>query len=243
VAGEQERLSSDAWAPPWIRHEHYARYRFAAGLVNGGCVVDCACGDGTSSVLLAARAECVRAFDVDAEAIECARARHATPNLSFAVADATCLPVGDGTAHAYVSLETIEHLPDHEAFLSEAVRVLDPRHGVFICSTPDREVYSPGDAAFDRPWNRFHVREHSAQEFVDLLNGSFGSVDLYGQNPKSPRLTNAKYRLGSVASPRLAVAMNQMLKLPRLLYDRPERHEVVPVQRNRRYEYLVAVCR
>jgi SAM-dependent methyltransferase len=243
LAAEQERLSSDAWAPPWIRHEHFARYRFGASLVEGGHVVDCACGDGTSSALLAARAEHVHAFDVDAQAIEHARARHTTPNISFAVADATRLPLADGTARAYVSLETIEHLPDQGAFLAEVVRVLDSERGVFICSTPDREVYSPGNEASDRPWNRFHVREHSAREFVELLNSYFGAVELYGQNGKSPLLTNAKHRLGTTASTRLAVTFNQVLKLPRLLHDRPGGHDVVPVAPNRRYEYLVAVCR
>ena len=44
-----ERLSDRGFMPTWVRHEHLARYEFAAGYVAGKVVVDCACGDGTGS--------------------------------------------------------------------------------------------------------------------------------------------------------------------------------------------------
>ena len=173
-----------------------ARYLFARELVEAQTVVDCACGDGTSSRLLADRAARVWAFDVSAEAIETARDAHDAVNIEFAVADAASLPLDDGVATAYVSLETIEHLPDDRAFLREVVRVLDKQRGFLVCSTPDREVYSPGDNPGAEPWNQFHSREYSSPEFMELLGRFFSSIELYGQNPKLRSTTRLKARLG-----------------------------------------------
>ena len=58
---------------------------------------------------------------------------------------------------------------------------------MLICSTPDRDVYNPGASPDSDPWNAFHVREYSQPEFVDLLGRHFERVELFGQNPKSPR--------------------------------------------------------
>lgn len=192
---EQERLS-DAWAPPWVRHEHLARYLFARDLlVEGSTVaVDCACGDGTSSVIFAERARHVWAFDIDPDAITTAREQKAVANVQYGVADAVALPLPAATAHAFVSFETIEHLADDEAFLREVVRVLDPS-GFFVCSTPDREVYSPGNGPADTPWNEFHVHEYAPDEFVALLSRHFARVEMYGQNEKRRGITAAKHRL------------------------------------------------
>ena len=52
MAVERERIADDARAPKWVRHEHLARYEFAAGYADGAVVVDCACGDGTCARIL-----------------------------------------------------------------------------------------------------------------------------------------------------------------------------------------------
>ena len=169
MAVEAERLSGDAWAPPWVRHEHMARYLFACDVTVGRLVIDCACGDGTSTRLLSKRSERVWGFDLAEAIVEKSRAANDDPNVSYGVADASALPLPDGAANAYVSLETIEHLPDEVAFLDEVVRVLDRRDGIFVCSTPDRDVYSPGNGPTDQPWNQFHLREYNASEFGALL--------------------------------------------------------------------------
>ena len=51
--------------------------------------------------------------------------------------------------------------------------------GMFIVSTPDRDIYS----AAHSPANPFHVRELTAPEFVTLLAGRFASVALLRQRP------------------------------------------------------------
>ena len=239
---ELERVTGSAWAPPWVRHAHLARYEFACDFVADRVAIDCACGDGTSSRMLATRASEVWAYDASPGAVDEARQANSAPNVAYEVADALELPVPDGLAGAYVSLETIEHLSDAAAFLREVVRVLAPS-GVFVCSTPDREVCSPGNTIESRPWNRFHVREYSQREFVELLGGLFDEVVLFGQNPRSPSATRVKGFVGRRLSSPPVVRFNQAAKLPRLAYDRLEHHLVVPAKPNSRYEILVAVCR
>ena len=166
---ELERAAFAGRIPPWIRHEHLARYRFAAERAVDKVVVDCASGDGTCALTVAERAREVLAFDISEEAVSSARSGATRSNVRFAVASATALPLPDDSADLYVSLETIEHLPDQETFLSEVVRVLK-QAGELICSTPDRDVCSPGNSIDSRPWNRFHVREYSQSELIVRLN-------------------------------------------------------------------------
>ncbi len=64
-----ERVSDDAWAPIWIRHQHVARFEWAAGFAAGCQVIDAACGAGYGSHLLletgSARGGCVRSLTRD----------------------------------------------------------------------------------------------------------------------------------------------------------------------------------
>ena len=203
-------------------------------------MVDCACGDGTCAQILAPTAREVHGFDLSPDAVESAQ-RKAIPGAVFAVADAARLPLDDGIATLYVSLETIEHLDNAEAFLSEVVRVLGP-DGSFICSTPDRDVYSPGASRESKPWNRFHLHEFTQAGFVELLGRYFEQIELFGQNAKSPAMTRARGVLARHTPGHLVVRLTQASKLPRLLYDRLDHHLVVPAEPRRRYELLTAVC-
>jgi SAM-dependent methyltransferase len=227
--------------PPWTKHEHLARYQFVAERAEEKVVVDCASGDGTCARILGERARKVLAFDLAEEAVASAQRGRVPGNIRFAVASATALPVPDDFADLYVSLETIEHLSDGDALLREAARVLKP-DGTLICSTPDRDVYSPGNFFDSRPWNRFHVREYSQSEFVALLGRHFEQIELFGQNPKRARLVQLRVSIGRWTPGHLIVRLNQALKLRRFLYDQLEHHLVLPVGPGQRYEILVAVC-
>jgi len=237
---ERERVTRRGFFPPWIRNEHKARYEFAARYCSGTTVVDCACGDGTFTRILASHARRVLAFDLAPQAINEAR-RVAPSNVDFRVADALCLPVDDESIDVFVSLETIEHLTDADSFLHEVLRLLKP-DGVFICSTPNREVYSPGYEAQSAPWNPFHVREYNQEEFTRLLGNYFLNVELFGQNPRSIKITHLKGWLARFIGRKTVVRINQLLKLPRFLHDKIEYHRVVPCREDKRYEILVAVC-
>jgi ubiquinone/menaquinone biosynthesis C-methylase UbiE len=239
---EQERVAGDKWLPVWVRNEHLARYRFAATLAPGKVVVDCASGDGLSGRLMAeAGAAFVYGYDLSPEAVEYARRVNGHANNKFEVASATALPLEDDAADLFVSLETIEHLDAVDEYLGEVIRVLRS-DSTFICSTPNRNVYSPGHTPESRPWNPFHVREYSPEELTRLLSAYFGQVELLGQNFRSKRRTAAMNSMGRVLPFDLAVRANQAMKIPRFAYDKVEHHEVVTLDGRREPEALVAVC-
>ena len=113
--------------PPWVRYQHLERYRWAAKFVAGKRVLDVACGTGYGTALLAnAGAAQVDGFDCSPEAVAFAKQTWALPNISFGAAITDRLPVPDGSYDCYVSFETIEHVEDDDALLTEATRVLRP---------------------------------------------------------------------------------------------------------------------
>lgn len=239
---ERERADEADFLPPWVRHEHLARYELAARRVQGRDVVDCACGDGTGSERYArAGARSVVAVDLSwAHWLSTSAAGR--PGVRFCAADAQSLPLRDDCADVVISLETIEHLPNADLFLAECVRVLRD-DGLLVCSTPDRYVYSPGIGADDPPWNRFHLHEFTAEEFTALAGRYFGDVEEFGQNPQSRLLCRWLDRLGGLLPAPGAVRLRQAMKLPRLLFDRPRHHRVVEAEPGRLYEYRVVTCR
>lgn len=236
---EQERMSEGGFMPPWVKAEHLARFLFAKERVLGKITVDCACGSGVGSKIFGLTAKQVLAFDISAADIE--RAKIGVPtNVSFALADATALPLASGAAEAYVSLETIEHLTNDDKFLAEVRRVLQSG-GVFVCSTPNRLVTNPGKSLDDKPANKYHVREYSLTEFVELLKKYFNSVELFGQNPQSKAKTKFISILAKFLPGNLVVRASQIFKLGRLVWDGNKNHKVEKVDFKKDYEYLMAV--
>jgi SAM-dependent methyltransferase len=88
-------------------------------------VLDIACGSGGISELLASQVHAsVTGVDIDARAIAAARARD-VPGCEFRVLDANePLPFPDGAFEAVFSNDSVHHLRDRRAVLSEWGRVL-----------------------------------------------------------------------------------------------------------------------
>ena len=168
--------------PALIENEHMARYHFATQFVRDKQVADIACGTGYGTQLLAgAGARSVRGIDLSEEAVKFSREHYDAPNVTFTVASAEQLtPVRDGEFDLVVSFETIEHLPNVEAYLDEMVRILRPG-GTFMVSTPDRRIASILYWLKRRPANQHHVREYTERELLDLLSKRFQIQAIYGQ--------------------------------------------------------------
>jgi ubiquinone/menaquinone biosynthesis C-methylase UbiE len=238
---EKERLSGNFLMPNWVATEHHARFRFVSGIQIGKVVVDCACGNGEGTDVFSVGSVSTRGFDVSEEAIAEAKQKCKNPVASFTLASGTKLPLHENFAEVYISLETIEHIDEDEAFLEEVSRVLKPG-GAFICSTPNRNVTNPGKAINDKPANVFHVREYSEQEFIALLKKYFSKVELYGQNRNALWKVKALATLGKYLPFHLAVRMHQAFKLA-AHYLRPvSYYELEKCESGIIHEYVTAVC-
>lgn len=238
-----ERLALHRFASPWLRNQHVARYRWAAGYAAGKRVLDLASGAGYGSgILRAGDARWVVSADLSPEAFrEAELPASGAGALRGVLADASRLPFRDASFDLYASFETIEHVEDDRAVVREARRVLAPG-GIFLCSTPEREVISPGRTLTDRPDNPFHVREYDRSEFESLLRTGFDRFAWYGQTPASE---GHKRRLGTLASlsPVLARKLHQVRNIVRLPGEGEARHAPYPLADASGWpEVLIAVC-
>ncbi len=160
-----------------ISYEHIHRYAFAALWCKDARVLDAACGEGYGSSLLAQSAASVTGVDISAEAVQHAAQRYTEQeSLDFRVADCTQLPFDSDQFDMVVSFETLEHLKQQEAMLSEFRRVLNPE-GFLILSSPDKAVYSEQRGFV----NEFHVRELYREELEKLIAVEFPVCRLLGQ--------------------------------------------------------------
>jgi SAM-dependent methyltransferase len=168
-----ERIIPDD-TEPGIVALHLKRYAFARDWTTGREVLDLGCGAGYGTAYLADTARRVVGADVDSTAIAYARDRYARPNVDFEVVDASALPFPAGSFDTVAAFEMIEHVEEAGAVVAEVARVLRPG-GTFVLSTPRV------DETTHTPENPYHRVEFSEADFRQLLEGRFGSVELYGQ--------------------------------------------------------------
>jgi len=174
-----ERMIPQASVPE-IFWEHVHRYRFAKRFVRNKRVLDIACGEGYGAFgLLRAGAASVVGVDISEEACENARQEY---GIDARCGSAESIPIPDASVDVVVSFETIEHLADPARFVREAKRVLAPRSGVFIVSTPNRPVYNRSGGR-----NPFHCAELDEREFRTLLQGQFTNVSVWSQASANAR--------------------------------------------------------
>jgi SAM-dependent methyltransferase len=146
----------------WFQR-HVVAYRFAAGLVSGGEVLDAGCGEGYGASMLAERATKVVGVDLEPDVVEHAQAAY--PSVRFQTGDLLSLPFDDASFDGVVTLQVIEHLQRPREFVSECARVLRPG-GVLVLATPNRITFSPQG----RIRNPFHTVEFSATELRSVLD-------------------------------------------------------------------------
>lgn len=102
-------------------------------------VIDVGCGAGTQAILWAELGHSVRALDVNEPLLQVGRQRCRERGLpvQFELGTATALPFETASADVCLLPELLEHVPDWESCLKEAVRVVRPG-GVLYLSTTNR---------------------------------------------------------------------------------------------------------
>ncbi|HXF44975.1 MAG TPA: class I SAM-dependent methyltransferase [Burkholderiaceae bacterium] len=174
---------------------HLVRYALAAQWVRpGDTVLDCACGLGYGTALLAAQSRGKRfiGVDVDAESVAYAAAHFGHRyGAEFHVADGTHLEfLPAASVDFIVSFETIEHVPDYERLLAEFSRVLKP-DGRIMASVPNLWVDETG-----RDPNPHHHHAFDWSRLAAAFQGRFLIEKRYRQEaPGGFKLTQAPRNL------------------------------------------------
>lgn len=167
-------------AAPWDTEiEHLSRYLACVRIAGGLSVLDAACGAGYGTAMLGEVVASVSGIDIDAEAVDYARAHYGAENVSFSVASIAKLPFADDCFDLVTSFETFEHVDwdTQDCFLKEVRRVLKPE-GVLVVSTPEKRQATDLTGCV----NEFHVCEVYEDEFLSKISAHFANVDLYFQN-------------------------------------------------------------
>jgi 2-polyprenyl-3-methyl-5-hydroxy-6-metoxy-1,4-benzoquinol methylase len=157
----------------WYRR-HLVVYEWIAERVAGKRVVDMACGEGYGSSVLAERAASVVGVDANPEAHEHARLRYVRPNLRF---ERTLVETFDEPCDAVVFLQTIEHVRNPDEVLERFKALVGPQ-GVVYVTTPNVLTLAPEGA--EKSGNPWHVKEYRPEEFRNLCEAHFSSVELLG---------------------------------------------------------------
>jgi SAM-dependent methyltransferase len=131
------------------------------------------------------------------------------------VCDAQYLPFANAGFDTLVSFEVIEHIPNVRQYLEEIKRVCAPK-SLAIISTPNRLLRL---LPFQKPWNRFHLREYDVPGLRGELSAIFHQVQILGITAIPAILDIEKQRVKQnpfIAYPKM---LAQTL-LPGLVYDR-----------------------
>ena len=150
-----------------------AAYEFAEPSVSGKRVLDCGCGEGYGTALLAKRAALAIGLDREPGVVAYASQKYRTvERAAFVAGSADALPFADCSVNVVVCFQVLEHLPDPLIFLHEVRRLLVPG-GVLILTTPNVLVTGA------RP-NPHHVHDFSPADLRALLERVFDDVELRG---------------------------------------------------------------
>lgn len=173
---------------------HIVRYAWAAGRIRAGdCVLDCACGLGYGTAVMASLSIGADFIGVDLcpDTVAYAQANYGRSGVRFLADSADRLAaIPDASVDLVVSMETIEHVEDWQAVLDAFRRVLKP-DGRLIASVPDRW----GDETGQDP-NPHHFHVFDWDKIATALSERFIVEARFGQiAPGGPKLQRSPRRL------------------------------------------------
>jgi SAM-dependent methyltransferase len=164
ITGERVSVPTGGFNPTFQRH--VAAYRLCAPLLPDGRVLDLGCGVGHSYRELDPRVS----VGVDVEPAVLAGQPRETH-----VADMRRLPFSDASFSSVLAVQSLEHVPDPDAVVAEALRVVGPGgRAVFV--TPNRLTFGRPDEIIDP----YHYVELDPRELGGLCRRFFADVEVLG---------------------------------------------------------------
>lgn len=115
------------------------RYYWAARFCADKDVVEAGCGAGQGLGLLDAVAKTLLAGDLSPEVLARAKAIYGTA-IRLEAFPADAIPVGEASVDVLLLFEALYYLPDFDAFLDEASRILRPG-GTLLIVTANKDLY------------------------------------------------------------------------------------------------------
>ena len=157
--------------PDHNTERHFARYRFAANFIQSkDIVLDCACGAGYGTAILAENARSVLGVDISDHSIKFAQATYLRSNTDYQRSDLNNLIFSDNSFDLITTLETLEHVESSvcREFLIKIKAWLKPG-GVLVASTPMLRYKN------NKPYitNPYHINEMPKAEMINLYNELF----------------------------------------------------------------------
>jgi SAM-dependent methyltransferase/transcription elongation GreA/GreB family factor len=172
-----ERATKDHFDRVSLRHEHTHRYELASYL-SRNVVVDCACGIGYGSKIIA-RNEAVKSYlgiDTSEEAIASARENYAGERIRFETGSLEDNSCASASVDLFVMFETLEHTKNPGAALSNVRRCLK-NDGLLIGSVPSAEYEMLCESTYGP--NPYHLQRFSKYQITEILGEYFEACRVY----------------------------------------------------------------
>jgi len=166
---------------------HVQTYEHILKHVKDKAVLDFGCGEGYGTNLISKHSTSVIGIDISDETIADAQAKYAASNIQLQTIkpiETSPLPFKDESFDVVVSFQVIEHIFKDDIYLKEICRVLKP-DGLVMIATPNGTFRL---LPFQNPWNKYHVREYTHTQFLQIMKNYFTDVKIEGMSISEPWL-------------------------------------------------------
>lgn len=173
-------------------NKHIYRYKFASMFIEGGISLDCACGSGYGSKIIADKADYVWSIDKSNKAIDFAKKNNYSDNIQYVNKELQNLTFEKEYFDNIISLETLEHISKEDMidFLNNVHRWLKI-NGCFIGSSPMLR-YKDNKPNITNP---YHINELPKNELLSIIESCFKKfkISYFHQNIKSFSILNDEH--------------------------------------------------